>query len=285
MTESQSYTLPSVPVDVSELRDPGERSAGRVMWIFAVPVIIAVGFYSLVTFGILPLFVFLFGRIGQLFVLAHFKMNGVRVSSEQFPVLNHAADNFAQRLGIQRPDVYIVQETVFNAFAARLAGTHVVVLFSGAVDSILRSGDEDDLAFILGHEFGHIAAGHLTFMHYLQALGGWFIWVGLWYRRRMEMTCDRIGLALVGDRDRAMRAMSHMMVGSELASEINYGAAFAQLREHQGEFFVKYRNIYSFYPSLLSRLEHLDSCEGVLPARPAPGASLLPPPLREASAG
>lgn len=283
MSESQPYILPTTSVSVDQVRDPGERTAGLWMWIFAVPAIIAVGVYSLISIGMLPLFAFVMGRVGQLFVLAHFRTNGVRVSKEQFPALDRAADNFASRLGIARPEVYIVQQTLFNAFAARLAGTHVVVLLSGAVDSILRSGDEDDLVFILGHEFGHIAAGHLSFTHFLQSLGGWFIWVGFWYRRRMELTCDRIGLALVGDRDRAMRAMSHMTVGSVLAPELNYGAAFAQLRAHQAELFVKLGNLLSFYPSLLARLENLDSCEGVLAARPQPAAGLarFAPAMRE----
>ena len=39
--------------------------------------------------------------IGQLLVLAHFKINAIRVSKQQFPVLDEAAENFAQRLGIE----------------------------------------------------------------------------------------------------------------------------------------------------------------------------------------
>jgi Zn-dependent protease with chaperone function len=179
-------------------------------------------------------------------------------------------------LGIERPDVYVVQETVFNAFASKLAGRKIIVLYSGAIDSILRNGDDDDLAFLLGHEFGHIAAGHLSLIHRAQRLGAWFIWVGLWHRRRMELTCDRIGLELVGDRDRALRALAHMTVGSTLASELDVDVALEQLAEHEHEFFARYRVFYALYPSNLHRLRQLRQAAVAAPAFSAEQGEFAP---------
>lgn len=269
---------PQNPVSVEALRDPAEKTSGIVLWVFAVPAILVLIYFCVTSLGMFPLMVFLGGRMGQLFLLAHFKINGVQVSERQFPVLNEAVENFSSRLGIQRPVVFVVQQTLFNAFAARLASRNIVVLYSGAIDSILRSGTERDLSFILGHELGHIAAGHLIWRHRIQQLGSWFFWVGLWHRRRMELTCDAIGLELVGDTDTAMRAMSHMMVGSHLAAKLDAAAAMQQLREYESEFFVRYQVFYSTYPSLLSRLENLHKRGTASQLRFEP-TSVIPPVL------
>lgn len=250
-------TLPTYPVEVENLRDASERSSGILLWIFASPLILAFAGYAIITLGLLPLVMVISAYIVEILALAHFKLNAVRVSAEQFPELDAAADNFAQRLGIARPDVYVIQENMLNAFATVLAGRRVIVLYSGIVDSILRNGGDEELAFVLGHEFGHIAAGHLSFWHRLQQLGSWFIWVGYWHRRRMEITCDRIGLALIGRRETAFRALAHLTVGSVLASRVNEEALLRQLHEHQDELSVGWTVLHSLYPGNLYRLTEL----------------------------
>lgn len=249
--------LPTYPVSVESLRDAAERSSGVLLWIFALPIILALAIYAVITLGLLPLALLITAYCVELLALAHFKLNAVRVSGDQFPALDTAADNFAQRLGIARPDVYVIQHTMVNAFATVLAGRRVIVLYSGVVDSILRNGGDEELAFVLGHEFGHIAAGHLSFTHRLQQLGGWFIWLGHWHRRRMEITCDRIGLALVGRRETAFRALAHLTVGSALSSSVNEDALRRQLQQHEGELSVGWTVLHSLYPGNLYRLTEL----------------------------
>ncbi len=250
-------TLPTYPVDVEKLRDASERSSGILLWIFASPLILGFAIYAVLTLGLLPLAMVIGAYIVEVLALAHFKLNAVRVSADQFPELDAAADNFAQRLGIARPDVYVIQQNMLNAFATVLAGRQVIVLYSGIVDSILRNGGDEELAFVLGHEFCHIAAGHLSFWHRLQQLGSWFIWVGYWHRRRMEITCDRIGLALVGRRETAFRALGHLTVGSVLASRVNEEALLRQFREHQNELSVGWAVLHSLYPGNVYRLTEL----------------------------
>jgi Zn-dependent protease with chaperone function len=48
-------------------------------------------------------------------------------------------------------------------------------------------------------------------------------------------------------------------VGAQLADKVNVAAVVAQWEEHRGEFFVKYRTLYSTHPQLLARLEHLNA--------------------------
>lgn len=244
-------------LDIERLRHPDENVSGIWLWIFGSPILFAGAAYSIMSIGLLPLFIFLFARMSQLFALAYFKTNAIAVGPQQFSEIHESALRLSARLGIAKPDVYIIQENLLNAFAARIAGKSIIVLHSGIVDSIYRSGQPKDLDFVIAHELGHIAAGHLSLKHRLMTLGSWFVYVGLWHRRSMEYTCDHIALRLVGDLELARRAFSHLVVGGVLAGGLNHSEAQAQLRAHEGEFFVRYRNILSLYPSHLARLRRL----------------------------
>jgi Zn-dependent protease with chaperone function len=188
---------------------------------------------------------------------AHLKVNAVRVSDTQLPELNRAVDACCQRLGMERPDVYVLQHNVWNAFATKIFGRRMVVLFSGAVDSILLKGDQTQLMFVVGHELGHHWAGHLNLSQKLAKMGGWVFWLGLWHSRRAELTCDRVGLFCAGSAKASQLAMMNLTVGAQLANRVNLEAAVQQWQGHRREFFVKYRTLYSTHPHLLARLEHL----------------------------
>jgi Zn-dependent protease with chaperone function len=237
--------------------------------VFAAPVWIALLAYVVLMLrmprGGLMAFAFLFA-IGfavlarmavEAFIHAYVKTNGVRTSETQYPDLHAAVENFSSRLGIHQPDVYVMQSSLWNAFAAKFAGRRVVVLLSGAVDSVLRGGRREDLGFLLGHELGHHALGHLDWAQRLLAPGSWFVPVAFWHRRRMELSCDRIALTCAGDLELATRAIVNMTVGSCLAAETDVAEAIRQWEQHRGEFFVKYRTVYSLYPHHLWRLAEL----------------------------
>ncbi len=114
------------------------------------------------------------------------------------------------------------------------------------------------LAWLVGHELGHHYAGHLNFWRRTtEALGGWFLWVKLWYNRRCELTCDRYGLACANSLSESLRAICNMAVGAQLASEVNIEEAVRQWERHRSEFFVRYRTLYSTHPHSLWRLEEL----------------------------
>jgi len=252
-----SQSIDNSVLDVERLRHPDEHVSGIWLWILGSPILLSVAFYSIASVGLLPGALFLIARMTQLMALAYFKTNSIRVGPQQFTEIHETTTRMSARLGIAKPDVYIVQQNMLNAFVSRLAGKSVIILYSGLIDSMYRSGTPRDLDFVIAHELGHIAAGHLSLKHRLMTLGSWFVYVGLWHRRSMEYTCDHIALRLVGDAQVAQRAFSHLVVGGVLAGRLNQEQAQSQLREHEGEFFVRRRNLMSLYPSHLARLERL----------------------------
>lgn len=249
---------------LDELRDPKEKTAWVWLVIAAIPVwILIVLWLGSLVYGsrglILPVFILFwgFGYLGQLLAAAYIKTNAIRLSPQQLPEIYEFTREAAGRLGLETPDVYVIQHNVWNAFAVKLAGRRLVVLFSGAVDSLLARGEAKELRFLIGHELGHHAAGHLDRKHTWAACGAWCIWIYLWYSRRRELTCDRIGLYCAGSLNTAVTAMTNLTVGAQLTPHVSVDAAVAQWEEHKREFFVRYRVMYSSYPPLLCRLAAL----------------------------
>ena len=252
---------PSVAVPLDQLRDPKEKKSLAWLYIASVPAWLFLLVWIVSGFGIPLVFIGLFGLlelIGGLWFAAHLKTNAVRVSETQLPELNQVVENCCKNLGLQRPDVYVMQQNIWNAFATKIFGRRMVVLYSGAVDSILLRGDLQQLTWLVGHELGHHWAGHLNWNQRFAKLGGWLIWVNLWHSRRSELTSDRVGLYCAGSAKASQLALMNATVGAQLANRVNVEEAAKQWQSHRGEFFVKYRTLYSTHPHLLARLEHLN---------------------------
>ncbi len=251
---------PDATDPMSRLRDPLENTALTWLYVASLPVWLLLLAWIVFTagFGSIPILLVIIAKVlGELWFAAYLKTNAVRVSATQLPEIHQAVKHCAACLGIEPPAVYVMQENVWNAFAMKLAGHRSVVLLSGAVDSVLLKGNMHQLTWLVGHELGHHAAGHLDFKRRLASLGGWVIWLYLWYSRRAEFTCDRVGLYCAGSLHASQRALINATVGAQLADQVNVAEAIAQWNQHREEFFVKYRTLYSTHPHLLARLGQL----------------------------
>ena len=259
--------LPAAPagpagaaLTIGQLRDKRENTAKGCLIALAVPAWLLLAGLIVGSFGIVLILaglVALAGLIARGFLLAYVKTNAVRVSGKQFPEIHAAAQRVCARLKVPVPEVYVLQESTWNAFAAKLVGKRVVVLLSGAIDSILLKGDMSQLTWLVGHEIGHHVAGHFGFFHDMLMLGAWLPVILLWYKRRGELTCDRVGLYGANSLSSSLAALCNMTVGAQLAEKLNVDEAIQQWRSHKGEFLVHYRTIYSTHPHNLWRLENL----------------------------
>jgi Zn-dependent protease with chaperone function len=259
-TDKPPAIPPPIMLGLDRLRDPKEKTA--LIWLFvaSVPGWILLVVWTIVSVGILlPILgvVALAILFGELWFAAYVKANAIRVSAKQLPEVFKVVESCCQRIGMPVPDVYIMQQNVWNAFAAKIFGRRMVVLLSGAVDSILLKGNMQQMAWLIGHELGHHYAGHLDFSRKLANVGNWCIWLKLWYSRRCELTCDRIGLFCAGGFKESQLALMNATVGAQLANQVNVSEAINQWQQHRGEFFVRYRTLYSTHPHHLCRLEQL----------------------------
>jgi Zn-dependent protease with chaperone function len=184
-TTIPSYlTQPNITINSDQLRDPKEKTALVWLYIASFPVWIVLILWIVSTFGIVLIVIGileLLHLMGRLWFAAHLKTNAVRVSETQLQEVFRIAQASCEKLGMEMPDVYVIQENAWNSIATKIFGRRMVVLYSGAVDSILLKGDLQQLSWLVGHELGHHWAGHLNISQKLAKMGGWLIWVNLWH--------------------------------------------------------------------------------------------------------
>ena len=268
------YSLPVEPVTIE--RWPTERP------LFALSVIVSVALWILAIvsiFGIIYAgaiaFFFFMVRLG---FIAHVRGSAVRLSPEQFPELHQRVSRMAVRLGMMRvPESYVMQAGgALNAFATRFLGVNIVVLYS----DLLEACADDDAArdMIIGHELGHIQAGHLVW-HWLLLPSTLVPFLGTALSRAREYTCDRFGLAAAGDRNGALVGLSILAAGARYGRIVNREALVAQ-RASLNDGLMTIGEWLSTHPPLSKRIAALEpSLIGSAPrnyrAGPAQAAAIV----------
>jgi Zn-dependent protease with chaperone function/type II secretory pathway pseudopilin PulG len=206
-----------------------------------------------------------FGLVAHALFLAHVRGNGVRVSERQLPDLYERCRQAARALGLRDvPEIYLMQAGgLLNAFATKLISRRYVIVYSDLVD---HCQDPRQLDFVVAHEMGHIAAGHLQWNFFL-----WpyllVPWLGPAYMRAREYTSDRCGLHVVNELEASMRGLVVLATGGRLAMQADL-KAFMDQRLEMGAFWPAVLELVSTHPYLCKRVAALQEVlqPGTVPA-------------------
>jgi Zn-dependent protease with chaperone function len=222
-------------------------------------------------FSILAYIGFLFSIIGILIILAlmivsyffhalsmaSIRRNGVRLSGRQFPDIYQKAVKLAEDMELEKmPSIYVMESMgILNAFATRFFGKNMVVVYSEIFDLSVDER-EDELLFVLAHEFAHLKRRHVL-VHFLLLPAMFIPFLGEAYLRACEYTCDRFAAYYVGNVEASKEALSMLAIGKKLSSKMNQEAFVEQIREESG-FFVWLNEKLSSHPDLPKRINALD---------------------------
>src|ERR671910_349416 len=124
--------------------------------------------------------------------------SAARGSRRQFPHIYAVKDDFARRLGLEKePEIYLMSGNgALNAFAASTFGYDFVVIHSELFSNTYEKNKEA-LAFIIGHELGHLRLGHTRLWYQLStAYVDRVPLLGKFLSRAREFSCDRHGAYL-----------------------------------------------------------------------------------------
>jgi Zn-dependent protease with chaperone function len=204
---------------------------------------------------------------------ANQRVNGVKMSPTQFPEGYRMVAEAAARFGMpQAPDAYVVLGNgQINAFAAGHALRRFVVVTSDMFEVGGAARDPDALAFVIGHEVGHIAAGHTSYWRLLGMYVGRQVPIlGQALIRAQEYTADNHGY--VNHPQGAPGAMTTLAAGKYL----NRVVAFDELADRaaaEGGPFVWLANAFATHPVLTWR-------SWALRDRSRHGSLFLPPSWR-----
>ena len=193
--------------------------------------------------------------------------NSVLLSRNQFPEVYAVVDDFSKKLDLKRrPDVYVANgDGALNAFAVESWGKSYIVLnselFSDQGNSI-RQG----LAFVIGHELGHIRLKH-TSIFYNIPLVPWMVFstipylgdvLGLPYNiisRFREYSCDRIGAYLAPE---GINGLLLLAAGRYVFQHVDLQSFLQQTRsrETRGRW-MGIAELFSTHPFLANRVRNL----------------------------
>jgi Zn-dependent protease with chaperone function len=173
--------------------------------------------------------------------------DNVRVTPRMLPRLHRYLGWGCRILDIDEPELYVTLDPAPNAFTYGHKSPFIVMT-SGLIDLL----SDEELAFVIGHELGHIKAGHVLYTvlarniaTIVSAIGqatlgiGSLLGQGLvvalhdWYRKS-ELTADRAGLLCVQDLDPCLKAFMKLAGGaSRLWAEMDQGEFIRQIDAYE----------------------------------------------------
>lgn len=203
-------------------------------------------------------------RYGQLLA------TGIVLDGNNFPQLYYLMQSTCKRLGMKVPYTIISNElSGINAFATGTDNNAYIVI-SNMAPRLLKP---KELQFIISHECGHIAMGHMVF-HTAGALaasaGGYVPIIGpvlaqtlvfplnCW-NRCSEITADRIGLICCEDLHAAQMALFKIIGGYTDISEIDIDRYIAKSRFFQDKQPLgKFGEYFRTHPMIYKRLKAME---------------------------
>jgi Zn-dependent protease with chaperone function len=206
--------------------------------------------------------------------------SNLRVTPKMFGRLHRSLTWASKILDVPEPELYVTVDPVPNAFTYGHTRPFITVT-SGLVDLL----DDEQLFFVIGHEMGHIKAGHVLYgtmarniAAVVQLLGqatlglGALLGQGLvialyeWYRCA-ELTADRAALLCVQDIEPARDAFMRLAGGTtRLAAEMDRGEFLRQVEAYEevdrstlDKAYKVLLTLYRTHPFAMQRAKTLDA--------------------------
>ena len=179
---------------------------------------------------------------------AQMRATSVRMSPTQFPEGYRMVAEAAAQFGMRNvPDAYVTMGNgVINAFASGHGFRRFVVVHSDLFEVGGQGRDRDALKFVIGHEVGHLAAGHVSYFRLLFTnLLSLVPLLGPALSRSQEYTADNFGYSFAPEGSAGV--MGLLSGGKYLGTEVNVHE-LADRAATDPSFFVHWVNWGSSHP-------------------------------------
>jgi Zn-dependent protease with chaperone function len=240
----------------ASLREPSERLAFWLTAFLALPAALAIGYVLHESIGASQ--VALFIVIAMLYVtLARGRLLGtsVRLHLRQYPRVFTIVRQTCAALDIPMPLIFAREDNYVPIVALGFGDPYVLVLSSHWIEHF----SDDELAFLVGRELSHIAAGHTRFHSLLSVNGNEnpivSLIFGAWLRR-CALTCDKVGLLCCGSLDAAVRAMG-ISAFHEFGRKVDYTVFAEQHAEVQADSVLRWGEWLNSEPYATRRIASL----------------------------
>ncbi|MBR1693268.1 MAG: M48 family metallopeptidase [Lachnospiraceae bacterium] len=191
--------------------------------------------------------------------------SGIPISEKTYPEINLLVNECVQELRIKRP--YVIISSALQGLNAMTFGNdeEPYIAISPLMIKMLNS---QQLKFVIGHECGHIAMGHViyhsvvsiaaTFASAVPVIGPIVNKVGFFplkaWSRRSEISADRAGLLCCGSCESAQRTLLQLELPYMDASELD----IEDYVEHSEQYMKK---------GIIRKLNEFDDAHPIIPKR------------------
>ncbi|HEY8321463.1 MAG TPA: RDD family protein [Candidatus Baltobacteraceae bacterium] len=214
----------------SSLRDPQERLAFWLTVPLAFPAALAIAAVLHESIGPAQVALFLVGAMLYI-TLARGRLIGssVMIHERQYPRVFGIVKHACATLEIPMPLIFAREDNYVPVAGLGFGEPYALIVSSHWIEAF----EDDELAFMIGRELGHIAAGHTRYLSLLSVNGREnplvAVLFGPWLRR-CTFTCDKVGLLVCGSFDAALRAIA-VAEFHEFGRKVDTAAFAEQARE------------------------------------------------------
>jgi Zn-dependent protease with chaperone function len=186
------------------------------------------------------------------------------VTPQGMPGLAEVTRQGVARLQPGEIQVYVAPSRELNAYTFGLDTPKIVVVYS----ALLQVMDRDELAFILGHELGHVALGHTWLNSMVGGIAGipssfsagmLLTLSFLWWNRACEFSADRAGLLACGKPEKAISALVKLGAGPQADTPAELAQAFHQIDAEDDTFMGSLNELLGTHPMLIRRIQQIRS--------------------------
>lgn len=181
--------------------------------------------------------------------------NALHVERTHFSDIGVEIDGIASKLGMKKPDVFIFQDPVLNAFALGFKQPYTIALHSATVENLSQS----ELRAILCHEMGHIYFGHTKVSAFISPAGSTLPILGYvfgFWGRKCELSCDRLALMLTQSPQAVIDALIKIHIGPDFLDQLDAEGVLFQDYESRG-FMGELAQTMSSHPFMTTRIKEI----------------------------
>jgi Zn-dependent protease with chaperone function len=195
----------------------------------------------------------------------------VKVGPNQFDEIHNLAVECSEILNMEVPDIFIKHDPTFNAMTLGVERP-LIVLHSSVVEAF----PPPELAFIVGHEMGHIKSEHVLYLSaaYILTLGARgladkLLGVGALiaipalqalqaWMRKAELTADRAGLLCTQNLDMSRRSLIKLALGSgALFERLDVNEYLRQADQASRDEYGRVTEFFQTHPHIANRVREL----------------------------
>lgn len=196
--------------------------------------------------------------------------SGIPVNEKTFPKLNAIINHCIKTLRIKRPYVVVSGNVGFNAITTGSDDDPYIVMGNLLTTAL----SEEQLCFVIGHECGHVAMGHVVYHTAASVAGnlssslpvvGPVIYntagfaIKAW-SRRSEITADRAGMLCCSSLELSKKTLMQLEMGFMNADAVDVNSYVQSSQQYrQGGILRKIGEYTAEHPILPKRIQALDA--------------------------